>query len=1767
METPRPPSEITCKLGRMKLKEINRTAIQAWSPAQHHPVYLAAGTSAQQLDATFSTSASLEIFELDLAEPTLSMKSCGTFSSSHRYHKLVWGPHGMDAQGRPSGVLIAGGENGNLILYDPAKIIAGDSEVIISQNDKHTGPVRALDVNPFQTNLVASGGNESEIYIWDLNNLSSPMTPGPKTQPLEDISCVAWNRQVQHILASASPSGRASVWDLRKNDLIIKVSDHSNRMHCSGLAWNPEVATQLVLASEDDRMPVIQMWDLRFATSPFKVLENHTRGILAIAWSLADPELLLSCGKDNRILCWNPNTAEVLYELPTSTQWCFDIQWCPRNPAVLSAAAFDGHISIYSIMGGSNQDLIQQPVDQISTSFGNMDPFGMGQALPPLQLPQSNAPKSAITPLKKPPKWIRRPVGASFAFGGKLVTLENVKPTPQQPQQPALHVVHVSQVVTETDFLDRSNQLQATMTAGSFVDFCQSKIEAAQSEFERTMWSFLKVNFEDDTRGKYLELLGYKKEELALKIEAALLEEDIKPEEPVTAPEAEPQPVPVLQPQPDLQPVSEPQPALDLQTGPELELRVAGDPLPEPQSPPTDLSPEPALVLQPELTPEAPLDVTPEPQPELAPQMLFDVIPESQVQFTPEPPLDVIPGAQLDHIPELQLDFIPGAQPCIMPEPQIDIIPEAWLDDKPEAQPLSEAQFDAIPEAQFDAIPAAQFDAIPEAQFDAIPEAQFDAIPEAQFDAIPEAQLDAIPEALLDAIPEAQLDAIPEAQLDAIPEAQLDAIPEAQLDAVPEAQFDTTPEAQFDAIPEAQFDAIHEAQFDTIPEAHFNAIPETQFDAIPEAQFNAIPEAQPLIMLEPQLDLLSQPQFDVFAQPQLLAVMPEPPLIMPEPPLIIPELPIHFPPDPQLGVPEPYQHPLPEPQFDLIPDSHFGLLPDPRFDTTQFAPIPAPQFDPIQTQQFDSIPVQQVDPVPAPQVQSVPAPQVDPVTAPQVDPIPEPQVDVESETQLDLKPPVDLPSEPQLELEPEPEPEFDLEPEEITNAEPAHHEEEVDLEEAEEKEAEEGEVCVEASGTVNLKVTEGVDGLITEALLTGDFESAVELCLHDNRMADSIILAIAGGPELLEKTQKKYFEKTRSKITKLISAVVTKDWRDILETCDLQNWKEALAAVMTYASPEEFSSLCGLLGSRLEGDAGLQPQACLCYICAGNVEKLVACWAKAQESHSPLSLQDLVEKVVVLRRAVEQTQGASPVVVGTLLAEKMSQYAALLASQGSLVTAIAYLPENSDQVAIQLLRDRLRRALGEEAATPAPPAAPGPAQPAAPGPTQAAQPSPPTQPVAPVSAPATQAYAPVQPPHIPQPTPVPTAPHQYYQQVRPASTITSWSNQTPTALPSMPAPVGPASDPQARVQAEPPPPGFVMQPQAAPPALASSGAGYLYPQQYPHTYPQIQHYNPGAGGPAIYQPHQYAAAAHPPLPPSSSSPVAAYPPYMHPSASHPLHPVFPGHPPVMSGVPSPLVAPPPTSSFSPPPLSSGASFQHGGPGVPAPYPPPPPTGPTGTEPDPNPVPASQKTGPQNGWNDPPTLSRVPKKKKVPENYTPPAPITAPIMAPLGDPQAQAQAQAQAPPTLQPQQLPTGQPGVNVEGAPGAPIGDVIQPVQALPAEKITKKPIPEEHLVLKTTFEGLIQKCLAAATDPQTKRKLDDANKRLESLYDKLREKTLSPAIVRGLHNMVQSIEMRSYTDSLNIHTHIVSNSNFSETSAFMPVLKVVLTQANKLGV
>jgi len=59
------------------------------------------------------------------------------------------------------------------------------------------------------------------------------------------------------------------------------------------------------------------------------------------------------------------------------------------------------------------------------------------------------------------------------------------------------------------------------------------------------------------------------------------------------------------------------------------------------------------------------------------------------------------------------------------------------------------------------------------------------------------------------------------------------------------------------------------------------------------------------------------------------------------------------------------------------------------------------------------------------------------------------------------------------------------------------------------------------------------DGLITRALLTADFESAVDVCIHHGRWAEAVILAIAGGPQLLAETEKRFFEANKSSVNQV----------------------------------------------------------------------------------------------------------------------------------------------------------------------------------------------------------------------------------------------------------------------------------------------------------------------------------------------------------------------------------------------------------------------------------------------------------------------------------------------------------------------------------------------------------------------------------------------------------------------------------------------------------
>ncbi|GIY28250.1 protein transport protein Sec31A [Caerostris darwini] len=1211
----------------MKVKEIDRTANIAWSPAAHHPIYLAAGTAAQQLDATFSTTAALEIYALNLTEPGLDMCMKGSIVSDFRFHKVVWGCEGMKTSDTSSGVIVGGADGGNIMIYEAAKLIQGES-ALLHHNTKHTGPVHSLDFNKFQDCLLASGASESEIFIWDLNNPSAPVTLGAKSQPLEDVTCVSWNCQVQHILASTFPA-RCVVWDLRKNEPIIKVSDSSSRLRCKVVCWHPEVATQLCLASEDDHSPVIQLWDLRFATSPLKTLEHHQRGVLSIAWCQQDPDLLLSCGKDNRILCWNPNSnienGEVLCELPAGSQWSFDVAWCPRNPAIIANSSCDGHVGVFSLMGGQQQ---VQCSSKIAESFPGSDTLTQPPNVESIH-------RHISVPLQKPPKWIRKPVGASFGFGGKLVyfSMEATNSSQTEDSQTP-RIVHISQVVTEQEIIRKSEKLESSLANGNLTEFCQSKVEDSQSDHERMLWRFLKATFNTTPRSHMLRLLGFDFDKVSDEIHNTL---------------------------------------------------------------------------------------------------------ESK-------------GSQLSGV---------GYEELLKAEEVDDIA--------------------------------------------------------------------------------------------------------------------------------------------------------TTFDNI---ALKVKDDSKPIYI---------------------------------------------------------------------------------QTDTTMG--------------------------------------------------------------------------------------------------------DDSDINET--------------------------DGLISQALLTGNLVGAVDMCIEDSRWAEALVLAQAEGGDLLKRTQYLYFKSMNTNVSKLISAVVNADWETMLKKCNIMCWKQMLAAILTYGKPEEFSTLCELLGDRLENDYTLKENAAVCYIVAGNLEKLASLWTNIHRKLNVNILQELIEQLMILRRAVEQLSGSSPPLETGVLSTLLGQYAELLATQGRLNSAVTYLVDPEEQT-LSVLRDRIYQALGHRSPK-------FPFQHVEVGRSNS------------ISQPQSQYSQ-----QLPQQT-------NQFQDRRRSSTNLSQQSQYSYNGPSQPIKSNFAYPSTAAPVYQPP--GATI---SSPPSMMNPTTPSIPASVPPPSVEPLQARSRQNSGSSHHLSQRYPKHLHDPSVYSENS-FTATQQYYQPTPS------FPVSQPQMNSF---QTQPPASNFYSPLDSNVSANYAPFTPVNNAPYSSYS-TGPQATQQYQNPTPPAPPAPLPScynevkpGWNDPPLLRK--SAKPAVSNYEAPAPITRPFPDMPAEPPMPPPSQPPAPGGYFVPSYPPQPPAGGFMNPPMVPSEMPEEPKPVLikaPEPPKEKGPIPPEHQVLQDIFEDLRRQCQQRATNPQTRRKLDDVAKKLENLYDKLRDDTLSNAVTHGLHQIVQSIMQSDYPTALGIHGQLVATANFSEISGFMPSLKVLLQTASQLNV
>jgi protein transport protein SEC31 len=246
----------------------DRGVTMAWCPSQENKSLIAAASKEGAGGGFDDVGGLLEIYELDFSSENENMVLRGSAKTSLKFETLAWAK--FSAQGQhPAGILAGGMTDGSLSIWDPASMIAASLDggaasssqfPLATVQGKHKANVNALAFNPAanMNHILASGSADNSVLLFDLNNPTAgeiahyAPAEGEVTGHQAPVRAIAWNNEVEYILASAAGDGVTSVWDLRAKRPWCHLRDPS-RQPCSAICWNPNTGKTKDPNERDDR--------------------------------------------------------------------------------------------------------------------------------------------------------------------------------------------------------------------------------------------------------------------------------------------------------------------------------------------------------------------------------------------------------------------------------------------------------------------------------------------------------------------------------------------------------------------------------------------------------------------------------------------------------------------------------------------------------------------------------------------------------------------------------------------------------------------------------------------------------------------------------------------------------------------------------------------------------------------------------------------------------------------------------------------------------------------------------------------------------------------------------------------------------------------------------------------------------------------------------------------------------------------------------------------------------------------------------------------------------------------------------------------------------------------------------------------------------------------------------------------------------------------------------------------------------------------------
>ena len=201
---------------------------------------------------------------------------------------------------------------------------------------RDNGSVKAVAYSAIDASVVASGGTDRAVKLWNLRN-NTVTTLGHHS---DTVNSVAFSRDGQ-LLVSGSDDYTFKVWDFsrqREIESLQHITDNT-MSQIKAVAFSPN-GQRLATAGAH-----VKLWNTHNWTEVTTL--RHNEWVWAIAFS-ADGQLLAAGDANGQINVWDVQKHHLLIQLQGGTEDIGSVAFSPNN-RILAAAGYEGKIRLWQV--------------------------------------------------------------------------------------------------------------------------------------------------------------------------------------------------------------------------------------------------------------------------------------------------------------------------------------------------------------------------------------------------------------------------------------------------------------------------------------------------------------------------------------------------------------------------------------------------------------------------------------------------------------------------------------------------------------------------------------------------------------------------------------------------------------------------------------------------------------------------------------------------------------------------------------------------------------------------------------------------------------------------------------------------------------------------------------------------------------------------------------------------------------------------------------------------------------------------------------------------------------------------------------------------------------------------------------------------------------------------------------------------------------------------------------------------------------------------